>query len=134
MTGKERCLAAIAGQPVDRPPVFPLLMFFAQRRAGITYRQFASDAGALSDAQLAIRQRFSINALTVCADAFRLAAALGAEMAFPEDKPPFASRPLVRKKEDLLRLGRPDPTAAGSRLAVACARWRFSNARLAKIV
>jgi hypothetical protein len=38
MNGLERSLAAVRGQPVDRTPVFPLLMFFAQRRHGVTYR------------------------------------------------------------------------------------------------
>ena len=34
MTSLERCLAAIAGKPVDRVPVFPLLMFLSADRAG----------------------------------------------------------------------------------------------------
>ena len=38
MTSKERCHAATNGQPADRVPVFPLLMFLAADRAGITYR------------------------------------------------------------------------------------------------
>ena len=39
MTSKERCLAAIRGEGVDRIPVFPLLMFFAAYRTGLTYRE-----------------------------------------------------------------------------------------------
>lgn len=35
-------MACIMGRPVDRTPVFPLLMFFAQQRAGISYREFES--------------------------------------------------------------------------------------------
>ena len=50
MTSKQRCLNAIAGRPVDRVPVFPLLMFFAVDRAKITYRQYASDAANALDA------------------------------------------------------------------------------------
>ena len=41
MNSKERCLAALRGLPVDQTPVFPLLMHFAQRRLGISYRKFA---------------------------------------------------------------------------------------------
>jgi uroporphyrinogen-III decarboxylase len=42
MTHRERFLAAIHGQPVDRAPVFPLLMFFAASRAGLSYRDTRS--------------------------------------------------------------------------------------------
>ena len=38
-------------------------------------------------------------------------------MVYPESKPPFASDPIVRGPGDLDRLPRPDPTAAGSRMA-----------------
>ena len=117
MNSKERSLAAIRGQPVDRIPVFPLLMFFAQQRLGITYREFATNGLAMAEAQLAIRARFPIDAITACSDAFRIAADLGAEMVYPVDKPPFASTPLVRTQADIGKLGRPDPCAAGSRMA-----------------
>ena len=101
MNSKERCLAAINGRPVDRVPVFPLLMFFAQQRYGITYREFATNGRALADAQLSIRERFPLDAITACSDAFRVTADLGAEMAYPEDGPPFAKQPLVRTRADL---------------------------------
>ena len=64
MNSKERCIAAIQGRPVDRIPVFPLLMFFAQSRQGITYREFATDGRALADAQLNILDRFPVDAIT----------------------------------------------------------------------
>lgn len=117
MNSKERCLAAVTGKPVDRVPVFPLLMFFAQQRFGITYREFATHGHALADAQLNIRDRFPVDAITVCSDAFRITADLGADMVYPEDKPPFAASPLVRTEHDLKRLGRPDPLKGGSRMA-----------------
>ena len=117
MTSKERCLAAIGGRAVDRAPVFPLLMFFAASRAGITYRQFATDGAALADAQLNIRSRFGVDAITACSDAFRLAADLGAKMAFPETKPPYAERPLIASEADIARLGRPDPGDSRTRMA-----------------
>ncbi len=117
MNSLERCLAAIHGQPADRAPVFPLLMFFAQQRAGISYRQYATSGHALAEAQLRMRQRFGVDAITACSDAFRLAADLGADMVFPEDKPPFAAAPLVRGPDDLARLGRPDPSDRRTRMA-----------------
>ena len=117
MTSKERCLAAIAGKPADRVPAFPLLMFLAADRAGLTYRQFATDGQALADAQINMYRRFGVDAITACSDAFRVAADLGAPMAFPEDKPPFAEKPFIASEADLKRLGRPDPARKGSRMA-----------------
>ncbi len=117
MNSKERCLAAVTGKPADRTPVFPLLMFFAQDRHGITYREFATDGRALADAQLHIRDRFPVDAITACSDAFRVSADLGAQMVYPEDKTPFAASPQVRTGADLSRLKLPDPLRIGSRMA-----------------
>jgi MtaA/CmuA family methyltransferase len=116
MTNRERFMAALRGEPVDRIPLFPLLMFLAVDRAGLTYRQFATDGRALAQAQLLMQERFDLDAITACSDAFRLSADLGAEMAYPEDKPPYARKPLIAATSDLARLGRPDPTASGSRM------------------
>ena len=117
MNSRERCLAAVCGAPVDRVPVFPLLMSFAASRHGVTYRQYASSGHALAEAQLKVRETFDLDAITACSDAFRISADLGSEMIFPEDTPPFAARPLVREDADLDRLVRPDPVRPGSRMA-----------------
>lgn len=117
MNSKQRCLSAIKGDRLDRTPVFPLLMFFAQKRAGITYREFATNGLLLAQAQLNIRNKFAVDAITSCSDAFRITADLGAEMVFPDDKPPFAATPLVRTDSDFRKLGKPDPFAEGSRMA-----------------
>lgn len=117
MNSLDRCMAAIRNETTDRVPSFPLLMFFAQDRAGITYREFSTNGRAMAEAQLAMRDRFSIDAITACTDAFRVPADLGAEMAYPEDRTPFAVRPLIQSPADLEKLGRPEPAAAGSRMA-----------------
>ena len=117
MNSRERCIAAIEGKPVDKIPVFPLLMFFAQHRLGISYREFATNGRALAEAQLNIQDKFHLDAITACSDAFRIAADLGAEMVYPEDKPPFTACPLVKTESDFRRLGHPDPLRKGSRMA-----------------
>ena len=117
MNSLQRFQHALRGEPVDHVPVFPLLMFFASNRAGISFRQFATDGHALAEAQLLMRERYPLDALTVCSDAFRVPADLGGEMAYPEDKTPFLVQPIIRTRSDLARLGRPDPTAPGSRMA-----------------
>ena len=101
---------------MDRAPVFPLLMFFSVDRAGISYRRFATDGRALADAQLGVQRRFGFEAITACSDAYRLSAALGGEMAFPESKPPYVTKPLVTSSADLDKLGRPDPADKRNRM------------------
>jgi len=117
MTGKERCLAVIHGLPVDRVPLFPLLMFFAADRLGISFRQYAGSGSAMAEAQVNVFHRYRLDAITACSDAFRVSADLGGEMAFPESHPPHLLRPLVTCAADLDRLPRPDPTETGSRMA-----------------
>ncbi|MGO8692512.1 MAG: uroporphyrinogen decarboxylase family protein [Rectinemataceae bacterium] len=117
MNGKERCLLTIAGRVPDRTPVFPLLMGLAADRAGMNYRRFASEGAALAQAQLAVRDRFDLDAITACSDAFRVSADLGGEIVFPDDTPPHLAGPLIREEGDLARLPHPDPLGAGGRMA-----------------
>jgi MtaA/CmuA family methyltransferase len=119
VTGRERCLRAIRGQPVDRVPAFPLLMFLAADRLGVRYREYATSGTTLAEAQLAVAERFGLDAITACSDAFRVSADLGGEMGYPEDHPPHLLRPLVTGAADverLVRRGRPDPSRPGSRM------------------
>jgi len=116
MKSRERFEKAIRGEPVDRVPLFPLLMFFAADRAGLKYREYATNGHALAQAQLQMLDRFGLDAITACSDAFRLSADLGGEMLYPEDRTPSLAKPLVESESDLERLGRPDPTRAGSRM------------------
>ena len=116
MNSKQRCLAAILGDPVDRTPVFPLIMFLAADRLGKPYRLYATDGSVLADAQLNVRQIFHVDAITSCSDAFRLSADLGGEMAYPEAGTPYLLKPLVASESDLNHLKKPDLARSGGRL------------------
>ena len=116
MTHRERFFAALNGEPTDRVPLFPLLMFLAADRAGISYRQFATDGLALAEAQLLMQERYGLDAITSCSDAFRVSADLGGDMVFPEDKPPYLRRALMTAPSEVGRLRRPDPLARGCRM------------------
>jgi MtaA/CmuA family methyltransferase len=120
MAHRERFMAALKGKHTDRVPVFPVLMFLAVDRAGITYREFATNGKALAEAQLLVQERFDLDAITACSDAFRvsgdLAPLLGGEMVYPEDKPPYLRKPLITSAADLDKLGRPDPSNPKSRM------------------
>ncbi len=116
MNSKSRCMTAIHGQPVDRIPVFPLLMFFAADRLGAPYREFATHYQVLAEAQLKAQEDFGVDAITACSDAFRVSADLGGEMVYPEDKTPYLARPLIGSEEDFVRLKKPDLKTGQSRM------------------
>jgi uroporphyrinogen-III decarboxylase len=51
MTGKERILAKLRGEPTDSLPLMPITMMFAADLAGAPYIDYARDHRVLADAQ-----------------------------------------------------------------------------------
>lgn len=116
MNSKERCLSVLKGKSIDKIPVFPLLMFFSQKRLGINYKTFATNGHSMAEAQINIKEKFNIDAITACSDAFRITSDLGANMVFPDDKPPYASSPLIRNENDFINLKKPNIQNSKSRM------------------
>ncbi|MFC2015353.1 uroporphyrinogen decarboxylase family protein [Chloroflexota bacterium] len=137
MTNRERFFAAMNGEEADRVPLFPLLMFLAVDRAGISYRQYAMDGQALTEAQLLVQERYDLDAITVCSDAFPVSADLGGDIVHLEDNPPYLRRPLITSTSDLERLRRPDPLARdgrmGDRVRAAAAMARAVSGEVATL-
>jgi MtaA/CmuA family methyltransferase len=92
-------------------------MFLPADRLGISYREYATNGIAMAEAQLKVRELYGVDAITACSDAFRISADLGGDMEYPEDGVPHLRTPLVAGPGDLSKLSRPDPTAAGTRMA-----------------
>ena len=88
MNGLERTLAFLAGKPVDRPPVHPILMRWAARHAGIQYRDFCLDPAAKTAAAIRCAEDFEIDWVTVMSDPWAEASAFGIEVEYPEDNLP----------------------------------------------
>lgn len=116
MTNRRRFMATLKGENTDRVCLFPLLLCFAADRAGVTYKQYATNARVMAEAQLLVQERFDLDAITVCSDAFCMSADLGGEMVYPDNKSPHLERPLITSTIDLQKLGHPDPTDKKSRM------------------
>ena len=116
MNSKERCFAVLKGEKPDRTPIFPLMMFFAAGRIGAPYRRYVQEADVLVEAHLNLYENYMLDAVTVCSDAFRVSADVGAQMVFPEDQTPYAARPAIKDRRDLEAAKRPDPLKPGSRM------------------
>ncbi len=67
MTGLERTLAFLAGQPVDRTPFHPIVMRWAARYAGIKYRDFCLDYRAKAAVMIKCADDFDMDWVTVIA-------------------------------------------------------------------
>jgi MtaA/CmuA family methyltransferase len=116
MNGRERCLETVEGRTPDRIPFFPLLMFMAADRAGISFREYATNAPSLASAQINMFENYRVDAVTVSSDAFRVCADLGGNMAFPENQTPYCASPLMKDASGLRALKRPDPGKRGGRM------------------
>lgn len=88
MNGLERTLAFLAGQPVDRPPVHPILMRWAARHAGVKYRDYILDPAAKTAATLRSAEDFDLDWVTVLSDPWTEASAFGIQLDYPEDSLP----------------------------------------------
>src|ERR1019366_7769505 len=61
MTGKQRILAKLRGEPTDSLPLMPITMMFAADLAGVRYGDYARDHSVLADAQVAVADRFGFD-------------------------------------------------------------------------
>ena len=115
MTSKQRAFCVLNGEAPDRTPVFPLIMSFAAKGINKSYKEFASNAEVLAQAQINIAQKYNVDVITVCSDAFRISADLGGEIMFPDDTPPHLKAPLVKNLLDFKSLKRPDLSLSSTR-------------------
>src|SRR5260370_16130023 len=115
MTGKQRILAKLRGEPVDSLPLMPITMMFAADLAGVRYGDYARDHRVLADAQMAVAERFGIDYVSAISDPAREASDLGAAVAWFDDQPPaiVESRALLEEKSKLAGLRLPDLAAPG---------------------
>src|SRR3954464_1560927 len=100
MTGKQRVLARLRGEPTDSLPLMPITMMFAADLAGVRYLDYARDHRVLADAQVAVAERFDFDYVSAISDPAREASDLGAAVEWFENQPPaiVGSRALLGDK------------------------------------
>lgn len=104
MNGLERTLDFIAGQPVDRPPFHPIIMQWAARYAGVSYRDFCLKPAVKAAAMLKAAEDFDIDWVTVMSDPYCEAEAFGIEVDYPEDSLPIERGGHLVEAEDAYNL------------------------------
>ena len=88
MTGLERTLGFLKGEPVDRPPFHPIIMRWAAKYAGVKYREFCTVPYAKCNAMIRCAKDFGIDWVTVMSDPWAEASAFGIQVEYPEDSLP----------------------------------------------
>jgi MtaA/CmuA family methyltransferase len=114
MNSRERVLALLNGEPVDRPPCMPITMQFAADLIGMPYRQYETDFRTLAEGQLRVAEQFDFDYVNTMSDPAREAADCGASVEFFENSPAALNHDdaLLADKSALARLQMPDPTTA----------------------
>lgn len=109
MNSYERVMARLAGQSVDRPPNFDIMMQFAAHYIGQPLARYYNDYRVLCAANFAVQEDFDLDILQAISDPYREAADCGLPVAFPDDGLPIWQGPLLREPGDLARLRPPQP-------------------------
>lgn len=113
MNACQRVAARLRGEPVDRLPVQPLFMIYAADEVGVSYADYVQDHRLLVRGQLALAEKFPIDVVSCCSDAWREAADCGAKLTYRDRQPPSAENPVITNTAELAELTMPDPTGGG---------------------
>ena len=87
MNSRERVLAHLAGQPVDRLPVMPITMQFACDLIGAKYHDYETNHRVLVEGQTRVADQFSFDYVNTMSDPTREASDCGATVEFFENSP-----------------------------------------------
>ncbi len=106
MTRKERAIAAMKNQTIDKLPFMPITMMFAADQIGVPYGRYATEAPLMTRGQLKVAEKFGAAQVSIISDPGVEAHDLGAEIGFPEDSPPYVdeTNALLADKTALVKL------------------------------
>ena len=89
MTPRERVMAHLNNEPVDRIPNFTILMGFLPRYIGKPLSEFLLDHRVLVESNLLVCEEFGIDLLNTMSDPYREADDFGSEVSYPYDSLPL---------------------------------------------
>jgi MtaA/CmuA family methyltransferase len=109
MNPYERLYARMAGKPVDKIPNLNIVMGLVAKEAGVSYADYARDYRHLVRGNLICAEKYGIDVYCVISDPAREAFALGAEIEYQEDGPPYVTSSPIFDGYDPDALRYPDP-------------------------
>lgn len=111
MTGKERVLRTLRGEPVDALANMAITMMKAADEIRVPYKKYAMEAEAHARGQAAVSRAYGIDHVSGISDPAVEASDLGAAVIYRDDAPPAIDddQPLLLDTSRLLSLKAPDP-------------------------
>jgi MtaA/CmuA family methyltransferase len=111
MTGKERVLRTMRGEPVDCLANMAITMMKAADEIRVPYKTYAMEADAHARGQAAVSRKYGIDHVSGISDPAVEAADLGAVVIYRDDAPPAIddNEPLLLETARLASLKVPDP-------------------------
>jgi MtaA/CmuA family methyltransferase len=115
MTGRERVLAHLRREPVDRLPLMPITMMFASDLIGASYKAYCTDYRVMVEGQIRTSEKFDFDYVNTMSDPAREAADCGAVVRYFENQPVaiVEEQALLADKSRLASLEMPDPLGGG---------------------
>lgn len=109
MNSMERVQATLAGKPLDRRAIAPVLGLYGARLTNCPLEQYYTDPAAYALGQSAVRETFQPDVLCAPLAFASIGAAFGGELVFLDTMPPNLRRPAVQSVEQWDSLVPPDP-------------------------
>jgi uroporphyrinogen decarboxylase len=128
-TSLERVRTVLTGGIPDRVPVCLLSFQNAARLAGYNVGEYCQDGAKMAAAQLAYWEVFRHDVIDIESGIAATAEAIGCEVAYSEDAPPWVTRPAIHSLDEVGWLPDIDPERAPS-LAELLKATRLVAARL----
>ncbi len=115
MTSRERVFAHLAGEPVDRLPLLPIMMMFAAAQIGARYRDYCTNYRVMVEGQIRTAEIFGFDYVNTMSDPAREAADCGATVQYFDQQPVaiVEDKALLADKTKLAILKIPDPLGGG---------------------
>ncbi|MCX7771901.1 MAG: uroporphyrinogen decarboxylase family protein [Clostridia bacterium] len=109
LTSYERVMRRLRGEPVDKVPNMNIVMAFAAKHIGASYREYCTDYRVLVESKLACAEDFGIDNVSVISDPMREAHGFGAKVIIPEHDVPYCKEHLITSLDDINKLKPVDP-------------------------
>jgi uroporphyrinogen decarboxylase len=109
MNSTERIMATLAGKPLDRRAVTPVLSLYGARLTGCPLDQYYTDPTAYARGQSAVREAFQPDILCAPLAFASIGAAFGSVLVFLDTEAPNIRRPAIQSADEWDLLVLPDP-------------------------
>lgn len=101
MTSYERLMNRMEGKPVDKIPNMNIVMAFAAKHIGASFKEYCTDYRVLVESKLACAEDFGIDNVSVISDPMREAHGFGAKVIIPENDVPFCREHLLSNLDNI---------------------------------